>query len=199
MARDPPEPGRLIGPYHIRARLAAGGEGESFVVDEGRTGRGRPLALKLFRTVSPAGGGRVRTELERLAGLDHRSVVRVRDVGRHESDGRLYLVTELVAGPSLRAIADLPDNGERRARWQQAALGLADALAYLHGRGVVHGDVSPDNVRLADDGSPVLLDIGGWFLAAPGAAFGTLGFAAPEALVGQVAAAIDLFGLGASL
>ncbi|HEY8926502.1 MAG TPA: AAA family ATPase, partial [Polyangia bacterium] len=167
-------------------------------MEDGPVGRARPLALKLFRVVSPAVERRVRAEFERLAGLEHRSVVRVRDVGRSES-GRLYLVTELVTGPSLLSIADLGDEAERRARWQQAALGLADALAYMHGRAAVHGDVSPDNIRLADDGTPVLLDVGGWILAAPGAACGTLGYAAPEALVGRVTPASDLFGLGASL
>ena len=41
MIRDSPEPDAFIGPYRILARLAVGGEGESFVVDEGRTSRGR--------------------------------------------------------------------------------------------------------------------------------------------------------------
>ena len=65
----------------------------------------------------------------------------------------------------------------------------------------MHGDVCPANVRLADDGRAVLIDFG---LAGPpipgdGAARGTLGYAAPEALTGVRAAAVDLFALGATL
>ncbi|HEV3031198.1 MAG TPA: sigma 54-interacting transcriptional regulator, partial [Polyangia bacterium] len=81
------------------------------------------------------------------------------------------------------------------------AAALADALAHLHSRGVVHGDVCPANVRLEAKGRAVLLDFG---LAGPptsgsGAARGTLGYAAPEALTGARTTAGDLFGLGATL
>src|SRR5262249_10638433 len=75
------------------------------------------------------------------------------------------------------------------------------ALAYLHGRGVVHGDLAPTNARLAGDGRPVLLDFD---LAGPGrsafgtgGASGTLGYASPEALVGDRSPGGDLFSLGA--
>src|SRR6185503_12685897 len=83
----------------------------------------------------------------------------------------------------------------------RAAQELAGALAHLHGRGLVHGDVCPANVRLAGDGRAVLIDFG---LAGPpvpgdGAARGTLGYAAPEALTGVRSAAVDLSALGATL
>src|SRR6185369_11878359 len=75
------------------------------------------------------------------------------------------------------------------------------ALAYLHARGVVHGDVAPANVRLGEGGHPVLFDFGlaGPEAAASGGAAGTLGYASPEALVGERTAAGDLFALGATL
>ena len=189
--------GGLIGPYRVLHRLGTGSEGQAFAVVDTRIGEQRRFALKLFSFASPAIDRRVRLEFEHLATLDHPSVLRVVDVGRHE--GRPFLVTEVVAGPSLLAISGLVDDDERRTRLLEVAVSLADALAYLHGRGIVHGDVSPGNVRLGADGIPVLLDVGGAVLATPGAAFGTLGFAAPEALVGEVTAATDLFGLGACL
>ena len=87
----------------------------------------------------------------------------------------------------------------------RAALDLASALAHLHARGIVHGDVCPANVRMSTvDGGPpraVLIDFGlaGPALPGDGAARGTLGYAAPEALTGARTPASDLFGLGATL
>src|SRR6185369_15148937 len=109
-----------------------------------------------------------------------------------------------VAGPAVDSIAAIADDGERREAFQRAARDLADALAHLHARGIAHGDVSPANVRLDAGASParaVLIDFG---LAGPpsagdGAARGTLGYAAPEALTGARGPAGDLFALGATL
>jgi serine/threonine-protein kinase len=84
-------------------------------------------------------------------------------------------------------------------------------LAYLHGRGLVHGDISPGNIRCDHEGRPVLIDFGlsARVLPVPethdglgtvaGGASGTLGFIAPEALVGERGPATDLFSLGATL
>ncbi len=186
---------RLSGRYLVRGRLGAGGEGESFVAHDEVADR--DVALKLFRAPAPAVERRVRGEFERLSGIDHPGVVRVVDLGRHA--GHLFLVTELVVGERLATIADIADDERRCRRLVAAAVGLADALAYLHGRGIVHGDLSPDNVRLTSDGHPVLFDFAFPALVAPGAAIGTLGFAAPEALIGHAGPASDLFALGATL
>ncbi|HEY4185298.1 MAG TPA: sigma 54-interacting transcriptional regulator [Polyangia bacterium] len=185
----------VSGRYRLRERLGAGWEGESFVAFDQVASQ--TVALKLFRATTTAVERRVRSEFERLAGLSHPGIVRVRDVGRH--DGQLFLVTELVVGEPLMAIAALADDDQRRARLTAAAFGLADALAYLHGRGLVHGDLSPSNVRLDGEGRPILFDLAFPALESAGAAVGTLGFAAPEALIGQVDASTDLFSLGATL
>ncbi len=104
----------------------------------------------------------------------------------------------------MDSIATIADDRERRSALERAARELADALAHLHGRGFVHGDISPANVRLrAEAAGPraVLIDFG---LAGPpvpgdGLACGTLGYAAPEALTGTRSVAADLFALGATL
>src|SRR5262249_33126726 len=143
-------------------------------------------------------------ELRGLETLSHPNIVRLRDAGRLP-DGRAYLVTDRIAGPGPEAIATLADETERRARFERAAVDLATALAQLHARGIVHADVCPANVRLAaETGLPpraVLIDFG---LAGPprpgdGAASGTLGYAAPEALTGARTPAVDLHALGATL
>ncbi|MES1204728.1 MAG: sigma 54-interacting transcriptional regulator [Pseudomonadota bacterium] len=191
-----PSGGVLVaGRYRLGKRLGAGGEGETFAAIDEMTGAAR--ALKLFRSASPPVLERVRGEFERLKAIDHPGVVRAVDVGRDQ--GRLFLVTALVAGDSIGTIAEIADDDRRLSAFARAAREVADALAYLHARGVVHGDVSPENIRLAEGGRAVLIDLGLSGLVSTGGAIGTLGFAAPEALVGQISAASDLFGLGASL
>ncbi len=185
----------VAGRYLIGARLGRGGEGDTFSAVDQNTGA--TCALKLFRDASPAVLDRVRSEFERLAGMQHPGIVRALDLGRDK--GRLFLVTELVEGASIASIAEIADEGRRRALFTRAAREVTDALAYLHGRGVIHGDVSPENVRIASDGRAVLIDHGAAGMVSTGAAVGTLGFAAPEALIGRVGPLSDLFGLGATL
>jgi len=178
-------------------RLGAGASGETFAVVD--TADGVACVAKVFAASAAARGSAV-NELAGLETLAHPSVVRVRDVGRLD-DGRMFLVTERIVGAPIDSLASLADEATRRAAVVRAAQELAGALAHLHGRGLIHGDVCPANIRLAGDGRAVLIDFG---LAGPpvpgdGAARGTLGYAAPEALTGVRSAAVDLFALGATL
>ncbi len=170
-----------------------------------RSTRG-PAAACVIKLFAEGSRGRrfALAEFRGLETLNHPSVVRLRDIGRLD-DGRLYLVTDRIVGPGIEGIATIADEGERRSLFARAALDLASALAHLHARGIVHGDVCPANVRMAavDGAAPraVLIDFG---LAGPprpgdGAARGTLGYAAPEALTGARTPAADLFALGATL
>ncbi|MBC8133633.1 MAG: serine/threonine protein kinase, partial [Deltaproteobacteria bacterium] len=185
----------VAGRYRLGPRIGSGGEGDTYRARD-RTS-GDAVALKIFRRTDPTVGARVRGEFEKLRSIDHPGVVRALDVGRH--DGRLFLVTELVAGDSIGVIGGVTDESRRRALFATAAYQIADALAYLHARGVVHGDISPENVRIAADDRAVLIDLGAAGLVPTGSAVGTLGFAAPEALIGRISPASDLYGFGATL
>ena len=160
---------------------------------------GAERVLKLFAP-GLAGQGNALAEFRSLEGLVHQTIVRVRDIGRAR-DGRLYLVTDRVLGSSLDRLTAIADEAQRRAAFARVAVDLTTALAHLHARGIMHGDVSPGNVRLADDWQAVLIDFGlaGPPLAGAAGARGTLGYAAPEALTGARTPATDLFGLGATL
>ena len=188
------------GRYRLGERLGRGASAETFAaVDEAS---GAPRAVKLFAAGLDA--GRAIAEFRRLQALDHPGLVKVHDVGVDER-GQLFVVMDLVAGPALASIARGPDEAARRRAFERAARGLADAVAYLHAREIVHADICAANVRLDGAGAPVLLDFGlaarlpsgGGTVSAE--ARGTLGYAAPEALIGQVAPAADLFSLGATL
>ncbi|WP_050513604.1 MULTISPECIES: serine/threonine-protein kinase [Streptomyces] len=115
-----------------------------------------------------------------------------------------WLATAYIPGPTLSALlaAEGPMD-EARLRGLGAA--LAEALAAIHGCGLVHRDLKPGNIIMAADG-PRVLDFGiaraleSTRLTATGTAFGTPGFLAPEQAQGQeVDGAADVFALGAVL
>jgi tetratricopeptide (TPR) repeat protein len=187
--------------YRLAERLGAGAAGETFAAVDQSTGAA--CVVKIF---APDDGAR-RLALSELRGLEtliHPNLARLRDLGRCE-DGRLFLVTDRIVGPGLDSVAAIADPVRRRAVFEAVALDLASALAHLHARGIVHGDVCPANVRLSSDGAAgpraVLIDFGlaGPPVATGNGARGTLGYAAPEALTGARTPAVDLFALGATL
>jgi serine/threonine protein kinase len=144
---------------------------------------------------------------EARAGLSvqHPHLVRLRRV--HVTRPPYFLVMELLGGESLRRRLrrdyrlDLPE-----ALW--IARQTAEALAALHRARFLHGDIKPDNIRLVDDGTAVLIDLG--FAHRPGedASFlkqgyvlGTVNYLAPE-LCGPEpidGLASDLFSFGVTL
>jgi eukaryotic-like serine/threonine-protein kinase len=142
--------------YEVLGPIGAGGY--AAVLRVKNRANGREEALKIA-AVSPGADPdalqRFREETRIAAALDHPSIVRVHASG---DDGKvLWYAMELVEGPSLAA-------GRGRVHGDEEAAHLAeellDALAYSHARGVLHRDVKPENVLLAPDGRPKLMDFG---------------------------------------
>ncbi len=163
----------------------------------------RRVAVKVYRAASPADRARFDAEVRVLAGLNHPGLVRVYDAGPHGDDA--YVVLELIDGPPLSDIMTkrgaLPSD-------EVALLGadLADALAYIHGHGVVHRDVTPSNVLCAPDGRPRLVDFGivrlldAPRITATATTIGTAAFMAPEQVQGlDVTPGADIYALGLML
>ncbi|WP_432930882.1 serine/threonine-protein kinase [Microbispora sp. CA-135349] len=147
----------------------------------------------------------MRREARATARLIHPDAIEVYDYGETVTNGgRLasFVVMRLLEG---RSLADRIIEGPLP--WAEAveiAAGLAKVLAAAHDRGIVHRDVTPENVLLADDG-PKLLDFG--IAAFIGEAddqlvadFGTPPYVAPERLKGTTAdPAVDVYALGVLL
>jgi hypothetical protein len=169
----------------------------------------RPLALKLLLgadEVSADALERFRREARLLARVRHPSIVGVHAIDRME-DGRDYLVTDLVEGPSLsRARRDGPLEPRRAA---EIVRDLALAVAEVHANGILHRDLKPDNVILRPDGVPVLLDFGlardagAQQLTRTGVVVGTPAYMSPEQAEGtravELDARTDVYSLGAML
>src|SRR3954447_17145409 len=141
--------------YTVERLLGSGGSGE--VWQARVTSSGAPVALKRVPTVSDEQRHRARAEAALLSALDHPNLVRLHSmVPAHDA---LVLVLDLADGGSL---ADLLAARGRLTPGEviTAVAPVAAALAYLHGEGVVHGDVSPGNILFTAAGVPLLADVG---------------------------------------
>lgn len=145
------EDGLVAGRYRLVEEIARGAIGTVWRAVDERTGE--PVAVKQLRPEAAAQPELVasfRTEAAILAGLDHPSVIRVRDfVGS-------ALVMDLVDGEDLRQRVRR-DGPLPPAVAANVVAQVADVLAYLHEQGVAHGDVKPGNLLVPADGGPVLL------------------------------------------
>ncbi|WP_420156603.1 serine/threonine-protein kinase [Nocardiopsis sp. CNT-189] len=195
------DPSRM-GPYRLEGRLGGGGMGEVFL---GRSPGGRPVAVKAVRPELAGDTGfrrRFATEVEaaRQVGGFYTAQVVDADPGGDPP----WLATAYIPGPSLQeaveAYGPLPV-----AAVAALGAGLAEGLAAVHAGRLVHRDVKPANVILAEDG-PRLIDFGiaraldGASQTRTRTVIGTAGFMSPEQARGrEVGPASDVFSLGCVL
>ncbi len=135
-----------------------------------------------------------RSEVALSIELDHPHIVRALEAG--EREGRPYLAVEYLSGGAL---SDEPALGWRRAI--ALAKELASALVHLAERGIVHRDLSPDNVMLDAAGRAKLIDFGvASRTPESGTLAGNIAYSSPEQLEGRaVDARADVFSLGVLL
>jgi len=139
-----------------------------------------------------------------IARLQHPNIVGVFDAGT--VDGRRYIVTEYVRGPSLRQLLD--GRGPlREDEVLRIGLQVASALQYAHAQGILHCDVKPENILIDAAGSAKLADFGVAETVtrtlAPSQArdlLGTLAYLAPEVIHGaQPSPRSDVYSLALTL
>ncbi len=150
-------PGTRLGPYEILSLLGAGGMGEVYRARDTRLGR--EVAVKVLPedlAGDPERVARFEREARSASALSHAYAVSVFDVGR--AGNRLYLVTEIVEGGTLR---DLIDGGPLPLRRGiDLAFQIASGLAAAHESGIVHRDLKPENVLIAKSGEAKIADFG---------------------------------------
>jgi serine/threonine-protein kinase len=207
----------VAGRYAIRALLGAGGMGQVYEVEAMEGGARYAMKAPLPETAGDAvASKRFAREANALQLVDHKNLVRA--VDQIVEQGRLYLVLELVRGPSLADVMREGPVAPRRAL--VIARQVLDGLDHAHGQGLVHRDLKPENliltragepgreyelVKILDFGLVKLLDaaaaaIGGDVLTRTGITFGTPMYMAPEQALGRaVDRRADLYALGVML
>jgi len=180
--------GTELGGYRIVEPLGSGGTSVVYRAEHVRLGR--PAALKLL---TPGFGeadfsGRFLRESQLAASLDHPSIVPVYDAG--EEDGLLYIAMACVEGDDLKKL--LAEEGRLEVRRALRILGqIGSALDAAHARGLVHRDVKPANILVAEGDRAYLSDFGvvkelaGTGTTRTGSFVGTIEYCAPEQIEGQ--------------
>ncbi|WP_186377326.1 protein kinase domain-containing protein [Curtobacterium pusillum] len=197
----------LDGRYRVEEAIGQGGMSVVYrAVDESL---GRPVAVKVFHpgTVDIA---RQEAELGVLASLEHHNLVSLLDAGvltGPDGGRQRYIVMALVVGQDLEErLAQGPLAVRHIA---EIGYDMAEALDYIHARGVVHRDIKPSNILLVDYGNGsdrararltdfgIALAAGVERLTADGVTTGTAAYLSPEQARGaEVGPASDVYSLG---
>ncbi|MFE5220620.1 MULTISPECIES: protein kinase domain-containing protein [unclassified Streptomyces] len=197
-----PHDPRQIGGFRVLGFLGSGAMGRVYL---GESTGGRRVAIKVIdgaRAGDAEFRARFRHEIDaarRVHGMFTAAVV-----AADPDAAEPWMATEYVAGPPLQEV--VASQGPLKVETAiKLAAGVAEALAAIHGAGVVHRDLKPGNVLVDRDG-PKVIDFGiartrdATALTRTQLVVGTPGYVAPERLTaGQAAPASDVFSLGALL
>ena len=198
----------IAGRYRLVKLVGRGGMGSVWEAMDERLHR--PVAVKQLHAqlgLSPEetelANQRAMREARITARLHHRHAVPVFDVVEHQ--GRPCLIMQFL--PSMALSAVLRESGPLQVE-EAAQVGaqISSALAAAHAVGIVHRDVKPGNILIADDGAALITDfgishaMGDTTLTATGLVHGTPAFLAPEVARGSDSTfASDVFSLGSTL
>ncbi|MCY1136651.1 serine/threonine-protein kinase [Actinoplanes sp. Pm04-4] len=203
--RSPLRPGdpQSLGGYQLLARLGEGGMGTVFL---GRRDDGSAVAIKMIKPEyawDEEFRGRFRSEVRRARQVPPFCTAAVLDADPDHPTP--YLVVEYVDGPSLEEVVT-HEGPLADSRLHGVAVGVATALTAIHGAGVIHRDLKPQNVLFAL-GTPKVIDFG---IAraievtsrhtAPDHMVGTVAYMAPERFDDahrDITPAADVFAWGA--
>jgi hypothetical protein len=199
-------PGTTIGAYRIVGEIGRGGMGVVYEADDTRLQR--RVALKSLPPEVAADERqrqRLRQEARAAAALQHPGIATV--YALEEVDGHLFIISEYLAGETLRQ--EMNRGMASPILAEQAAIELGHALNAAHARGIVHRDLKPENIVRTTDGTLKILDFGLAQVERPtsdsskprltltGAMIGTPAYMAPEQLLGRAMDfRVDHFALG---
>ena len=200
----PPVPGLTVSHYTILEPTGSGGMGLVFKARDLKLGR--MVALKFLPpelTRDPESRHRLMAEARALSSLQHKNICVIHDIDETD-DGAVFLSMEWLEGVTLRKEIEagpLPINEALRVATQVAA-----GLAHAHASGVIHCDIKPANIIIAEDRTVKVLDfgvakvVGDDLLTGQAHTMGTVAYMSPEQTRGEsVDRRTDIWSLGVVL
>ncbi len=212
------EPGGMLLQYRLIGRIGSGGMGDVWKAVDTRLNR--DVAIKLIdheHVADPERRRRLLREARLASGLNHPNTVTIYDV--HSGEPADFIAMEYIRGVTLRQLLQAGRMSLPLALTH--AIQIADGIAAAHASGIVHRDIKPGNIILADDGRARVLDFGlarhvapesaghlggeaddrditgGTPLTQPGIAMGTPAYMSPEQVLTEPAdARSDVFSFG---
>lgn len=180
---------KIFGRFVLITQLGEGAMGtvwKAFDVELGRY-----VALKFIKSRRAE---ELRLEARMLAGLEHKNIARIYDIGNSKGTG--FIAMQFVDGEPLSKV---PMDQQKALN---VMLAVCEAVEFAHKRGIVHRDLKPENVMIDTDGNVYVMDFGlATVKAEPGGDIaGTPGYMAPEVADGKSAAPVsDVYSLSATM
>jgi serine/threonine protein kinase len=179
-----------LGRYRIKKRLAAGGMGAVYLVENTELQREEALKIPYLDSGDAAVlRERFLREARAAAKMDHPNLCPIYDVG--VIDGISFLTMRFLRGKPLSAYTGSPFPAREAL---DIVIKLAQALDHAHQKGVIHRDLKPSNVMMCPSSGPTVIDFGlakqttkrDQKLTETGAMLGTLAYMPPEQVRGQL-------------
>ncbi|MBA3471466.1 MAG: protein kinase, partial [Herpetosiphonaceae bacterium] len=182
---DDPLIGQQLANFRVDRVLGRGGMGQIYIGQDVKLER--PVAIKVIDTrfrANPSYAERFVREARAVATWRHDSIIQI--FYADDTDGLYYFVMEYIAGKDLSQILAAHTANHTllpHGAVLQIGRAIASALDYAHSKGVIHRDVKPSNVMVAEDQRVVLMDFGlalDMQAGSAGEVFGTAHYIAPE-------------------
>jgi len=181
-----------IGNYDIGFLLGKGADGEVRLATDNTSSSRKQFAVKILKIKTEEDKIRFKRELDVTKSLNHENIIKFHDV--KEEQDCLYLFMDLVKGTTLEKFSENDGNGLSESTARPLFVQLANALSFIHSKGICHRDLKLENVLVDEKTNKVfLIDFGYCGLVQNGSSnfndsVGSPLFNSPEKVVNQLQA-----------